>query len=134
MEADVEQDMETQARKKDAAADAKFGDILSVEADDDPTSLTSFGDKEFTESLAPTKYSGDALVDQDAEAPKLCLSLMEMRMPTPAGGLLHAGPASTTLNPIFTPQPPPWSFEFKPEEFIGSIRQVAGSISLPFQD
>ena len=46
-EAGVKQDMETRTRSEDAAVDAKFGDISSVEIDDDPTSWITFGYEKF---------------------------------------------------------------------------------------
>ena len=53
--ADVKKDMKTRARKKDDTADEKFGDIPSVEIDDDHMSRTNFGDQKFAEPSAPTK-------------------------------------------------------------------------------
>ena len=44
----------------------------------------------------------DSLVDEGAEAPKLCLSPGEMRTSTSTGGLLLAGTASTTRNTTFS--------------------------------
>ena len=66
--------------------------------------------KHFTEASAPVKCNGNALVDVGAEAPRPRLSPVEMRMLTPAGGLLHAGSASATLESIFPSQPLAWSF------------------------
>ena len=44
-----------------------------------------------------------ALVIKGAEAPKLCLSPVEMRAPIAADGLLPAGTASTVIRTIFSP-------------------------------
>ena len=59
--AEVNKDMEPRARKEDAAADEKCLEILSAEVDNDPMSLTNFGDKEFAGNLAPTRCSRNAL-------------------------------------------------------------------------
>ena len=87
-------------------ADEKLRDISSARVGDDPMSRTSFGDQEYTEPSALTKCSDDALVDKGTEAPKPRLSLVEMRMLTPAAGdLLHAGSAYKTQGAIFPPRP-----------------------------
>ena len=77
--------------------------------DHDPMRLTSFGDDstetsfgdDSTEPPAPENFIDDALVDGGAEALKPCLSPVEMRTPTAAGGLLPAGAASTAMRTIF---------------------------------
>ena len=71
------------------------GDSSSARVDDDPTSLTSF--IVIAEPPAPEKSIGDALVDKGAEAPKSCLSTIEMRTPTAAGDLLPAGTAIMSI-------------------------------------
>ena len=107
MEADVKPDTKTRKRTEDAAADrAKHGDSSSAKkADPDPMCLTSFGD-DCTEPPA-LPYRDDAIVDKGAAAPKPCLSPVEMRTLTAAGGLLPAGTASTATRTIFH-QPPLW--------------------------
>ena len=65
--------------------------------------LTSFGDVS-TELLALAHCRDDAVVDKGVEAPKPCLSPVETRTLTTAGGLLAAGKASETLRTIF-PRP-----------------------------
>ena len=47
----------------------------------------------------------DALIDKGAAAPKPCLSFVEMRTLTAAGGLLLASTASTATRIIFYPLP-----------------------------
>ena len=94
VKADVSQGKKTRERKEDVTLDERLEDILSAWINDDPMSCTSFGDEKITEPSVPTKCSDDALVDKGAEAPKLRLSPVKMRMLTPAAsGLLHAGPA-----------------------------------------
>ena len=93
-----------------AADDEKHGDISSDQINDDPTRLTSFGD-ESTEPPAPTISSDNALIDKDAEAPKPCISPVEMRMLiSPASRLQHVDSDRTTLRNIFSPHPLLWSF------------------------
>ena len=46
-------------------------------------------------SCTPAYCSDDALVDNDAEAPNMRLSPVEMHLSTPGGGLLYAGSVST---------------------------------------
>ena len=71
------------------------------------------------------------LVENGDSSPKSCLSAVEMCKATPAGGLLHAGSASTnkTQGTNFPLQLLPWSFrETSKEKIIGynkaNIRQV----------
>ena len=59
--------------------------------------LTSFGD-DSTEHPALPCCRDDAMVGRGAEAPKPCLSPVEMLTLTPAGGLLPAGTASTATD------------------------------------
>ena len=106
--------MKTHACKEDIAADERLGYISSARFEGDPMSRTSFSD--LVKPSALTKSSDDALVDKGAEAPKTRLSPMKMRMLTPAGSLLHAGSASTTLERIFPLEPFPWSFGKKIEK------------------
>ena len=51
----------------------------------------------------------DALVDKGAEAPKFCLSTVEMRTPTADSGLLPTGTASIAMRNMFSPPPPSWT-------------------------
>ena len=70
--------------------------------DDEPTSLTSFGN--IAEPLAPEKGIGDALVNEDAEAPKPYLSPVKVHMLTSTSGdLQHADSACTILRTISPP-------------------------------
>ena len=79
-----------------AAIQAKHGDSCFVnQMDPDPVCLTSFGDDSTGPPALPCSRD-DALVDNGAAAPKSCLSPLEMRTPTAAGGLLPAGTASIT--------------------------------------
>ena len=52
-------------------------------------------------NLRLSVFKDDALVGNDAAAPKPCFSPLEMRSPTAAGGLLRAGKASTTTRITF---------------------------------
>ena len=61
--------------------------------------LTSFGD-DSTEPLALPPCRDNAMVDKDAAASNPCLSLVEMRTSTAAGGLLSAGTAFTSLRSV----------------------------------
>ena len=69
-QADVETGKKTNKRTEGAAADVdKYGDTSCARAEENPTSLTSFG--KITEPLpAPEKSIGDALVNAGAETPK----------------------------------------------------------------
>ena len=107
MEADVPVDKKTRERTKGAATavQAKHGDSCSANrVDPDPKSSTSFGDDSIGPSGFPCTRDG-ALVGNGAAAPKLCLSPLEMRRPTAAGGLLPAGTTSTATRTT-TDQPP----------------------------
>ena len=61
--------------------------------------LTSFGDNHTEPPDLPCR--DNVLVDNGAAAPKLCISPLEMRTTTAAGGLLPAGKASTTMRITF---------------------------------
>ena len=99
MEADVTADKKTRERTEDAAAavQAKHGDSCKrVQAG--PTSSTIFGKKAEAPAL-PCR--DDVLIDiKGAAAPKPCLSPVEMRTLTAAGGLLPTGKISTTTMTI----------------------------------
>ena len=93
-EAGVESDTESRKRTEDGAADRGMaGDSSSARANDGPTSLTSFG--MIAKPPSPETSVGDALIYRGAEAPKPCLSPLEMRTPTAASDLLPAGIAFT---------------------------------------
>ena len=116
MEADVKSDTKTRKRTKGATAadQAKYRDSCSTKRiQAGPTSSTSFSTK--AESPALPRMD-DVLVDKGAAAPKPCLSPVEMRTLTAAGGLLPAGKASTATKIIFY-QPPFW---FCPTKEINS--------------
>ena len=103
IEADVPADKKTPERTEGAAAavQAKHGNSRSAKrVQTGPTSSTSFGG-DFTEPSALPCSRDDALVDNGAAAPKSCLSSLEMRSPTNAGGLLPTGKASTTTRITF---------------------------------
>ena len=104
-EADVEPDTKTRKRTEGAAADrVKNGVSSSARFDDGPTSLTSFDMIVEPFFMAPENCVGDALVNEDVEAPKPHLLPMEVRMlPSAAGGLLPAGTASTAIRTTFLP-------------------------------
>ena len=109
MEADVPSDTKTHSKRMEdaVAVQAKHGDSCSAnQVDPDPMCLTSFGD----DSTGPPALScsrDDALVGNGAAAPKSCLSPLEIRTPTAAGGLLPASTTSTATTTIFD-QPPLW--------------------------
>ena len=88
-ETDVEPDTKTRKRTENAAAHrAKHGNrSSSARVDHDLMRLTSLAD-DSTEPPAPEKSIGNTLVDEGAEVPKPCLSPVEMRTPTAAGGLI----------------------------------------------
>ena len=103
MEADVPTDKKTRKRAEDAAANqAKHGDSCSAKrVDAGPTSSTSFS---MTAEPPALPQRDDVLVDKGAEAPKPCLSPVEIRTLTAAGGLLPTGTYSTAIRTIF-PRP-----------------------------
>ena len=75
VKADPFEDKKNRESREDFAPDGKLGDIASDRVLDDPMRSTSFGDQECTEPPALSEFiSDDALVNQDAEAPKPCLS------------------------------------------------------------
>ncbi|CAM9218016.1 unnamed protein product, partial [Ascophyllum nodosum] len=102
-EADVKPDTKTYKRTEDAAADqAKHGDRCSAKrVDGGPTSLTNF--VMITEPPA-LPCRDDVLVDIGDEAPKPCLSPVEMRALATASDLLLAGTTSTAMRTFF-PRP-----------------------------
>ena len=81
-------------------------DSTSAKVDGGPTRLTSLG---MIAEPPALPCRDDALVNKGAEAPKPCLSPMEVRTPTAAGSLLPAGTVSTAMKTIFPP-PPLWDF------------------------
>ena len=65
---------------------------FAIRVQADPKCLTSFGVKAEPPALPDRD---DVLVENDAAAPKLCLSPLEIPTPTAAGGLLPTGKTST---------------------------------------
>ena len=105
MEADVKTDKKTRERTEGAAAavQAKHGDRCSAKIfQAGPTSSTSFGKKAEPPAL-PCR--DDALVDIGTAVPKPCLSSVEMRTLTAAGGLFPTGKTSTATKTIFQQLP-----------------------------
>ena len=102
MEADVTPDTKTHERTESAASGDRathIGDSSSaMKVDIGPTSLACFG--MMAELPALSCCRGDALVDKGAEAPKSCLSPVEMRTQAATGGLLPAGTAFTAMKTI----------------------------------
>ena len=101
MEANVTEGKKTRERTEGATAaiQAKHGNsCFAKRFQAGPTSSTSFGMKD--ESPALSRWDV-VLVDKGAAAPKLCLSPVEMRTPTAAGGLLPTGKISTATMIIF---------------------------------
>ena len=128
MGADVPLDTKTRNRMEDIAADRVIReDSSSVNrGDPDHMCLTSFGD-DFTEPPAFPCSRDDAVVDNGAAAPNLCLSPAEMRTRTAADGLLPAGIASTTMRTIFPRPLFSWSLvvETKKRACRASIRYAS---------
>ena len=90
-------DKKTRERTEGAATavQAKLRDSCSAnQVDPDPMCLTSFGDDSIGPPALPCSRN-DALVGNGAAAPKSCLSPLEMRTATAAGGLLPAGTTFT---------------------------------------
>ena len=103
MQADVQADKKTRERTEGItrAVQATHGDSCSANrVDSDPMCSTSSGDDSNGPPALPCSRD-DALVGNGAAAPKSCLSFLEMRSPTTAGGLLPAGEASTTTRITF---------------------------------
>ena len=88
--------------------------FLPNQVDPDPMCLASFGDD--STKLWFSLIAGiTPLVDKEAAAPKPCLSSVEMRTLTTAGGLLPAGTASIATRTIF----PRFSFSWS----LGEIKK-----------
>ena len=101
MEADAPADTKTRERMEGTATavQAKHEDSCSAKrVPAGPTSSTSFGVKAEPPAL-PCR--DDVLVDNCAVVPKSCLSPLEMRTPTAAGGLLPTSKTSTATMAIF---------------------------------
>ena len=116
VKADVLEDKKTRESREDFVEDGRLGDISSDRVHD-PMRLTSFCDREYIEPPA-LPCRDDALVNQGHEVAKPYLLPVEMRKSTPAGGLLHAGSASTskTQGTNVSLQLFPWSFRETSEE------------------
>ena len=101
MEADVPADEKTRERTEGAAkaVQAKHGDSCTAKrVQDGPTTSTCFDVKAEPPAL-PCR--NNVLVENGAAAPKSCLSPLEMRSTTAAGGLLPTGQASTITKTTF---------------------------------
>ena len=108
MVADGQSDTKTPERTKGAAraVQSMHGDSLFVNrVDPDPMCSTTFGVKVKPPALP---CMDDGLVEKGAAAPKSRLSLLEMRSPTAAGGLLFASMTTTTAIRTAFHQPPSW--------------------------
>ena len=125
VKADVPSDTKTCERTDGAAAavQAMHRDSYSANlVDSDPKRSTSFGD-DFTGPPAPPCSRDDALVGNGFASPKSCLSSLEMRTPTAAGGLLLTSKTSTATITILH-QLPLWFCP--PEEMnLGTLIQYA---------
>ena len=120
MEADVSADEKTRKGTKGAATavQAMHGNSFSAKrVQDGPKSSTTFGVKAEPPAL-PCR--GDVSVENAAAAPKSCLSPLEMRTPTAAGGLLPTGKTSTATRTTYH-QLPLW---FCPTEEINSRTSI----------
>ena len=95
-------DTKNRNRMEDVAADRMISrDTLPAnQVDPDQMCLTCFGD-DFTGPPALPCLENDALVDNGVAAPKPCLSPVEMRTRTAAGGLLPTGNASNATRTIY---------------------------------
>ena len=101
MEADGPSNTKTSERTEGAAraVQANHGDSFSAQrVQDGPKTSTCFGVKAEAPALP---YRDDVLVKNGAAAPKSCLSPLEMRSPTAAGGLLPTGEISTATSTTF---------------------------------
>ena len=101
MEADGPADEKTRERTEgaDKAVQAMHGDsFFANRLDPDPICSTSFGVKVEPPSL-PCR--DDVVVENDAAAPKSCLSPLKMRSRIAAGGLLPTGKTSTATKTTF---------------------------------
>ena len=102
MEADGPADTKTRGRTEGAATTAvkaMRGDSFSANrVDPDLMCSTSFGVKAEPSAVA---CRDDVLVENGAAASKSCLSSLEMRSPTAAGGLLPTGKTSLATWTIF---------------------------------
>ena len=96
-----QQDTKTRKRTEDTAADrVNYGDSYSAKkVDPDPMCLTSFDGDSTKPPALPCR--DDAMVDKGTAALKPCLSLVEMRTLTAAGGLRPTGTATTAKRAIF---------------------------------
>ena len=102
METDIKADKKTHKRTEGAATavQTKHGDSCSAKrVQVGPKRSTSFDVK--AEHLA-LPCRDDVLVENGAAAPKSCLSPLEMRTPTTAGGLPPLGKTSTAKTQSFT--------------------------------
>ena len=103
MEADGPANIKNRERTESAAkaVQAKHGDSCTAQrVQDGPKISTCFGVMAEPPAL-PCR--DDVVVENGAAAPKSCLSSLEMRSPTAAGGLLPTGEASVAT---MTTQPP----------------------------
>ena len=99
MEADLTADKKTHERTEGVAATAQDEDRCSAKrVQAGPTSPAILG-KKAEPPVLPRR--DDVLVDNGASAPKSCLSPLEMRTPTAAGGLHPAGKDSTMTRVIY---------------------------------
>ena len=99
----MQADTKTRERMEGAATAvrAMHGDSCSTNrVDPDPMGSTSFGGDSTGPPALPCSRD-DALVGNGAAVPKSCLSPLEMRSPTAAGGLLSADMATTATKTTF---------------------------------
>ena len=101
MEADVPANEKTRERTEGVvkAIQAMHGESFSANRiQDGPNTSTSFGVKAEPPAL-PCR--DNVLVENDAVAPKSCLSRLEMRTPKAVGGSIPTGKTSTTTRTTF---------------------------------
>ena len=125
MEADITKDAKTRKRTEGAATAERVisGYNSSTEVDPDPICPASFGDDSTGPPALPCSRD-DALVDNGASVPKPCLSPVEMRTRTAAGGLLPAGTASTATRTIFLRPRFSWSLVGETKTYLQDINSI----------
>ena len=130
MEADGPADTKTRECTEGAAkaVQAMYGDSFSASrVDPGPkTNSTSFGVKADPPAL-PCR--DDVLIEKGAAAPKSCLSPLEMRTTSAAGGFLPTGKPSTATKTTFN-QPPLWLYSIE-EQIYGLQFHPPGTAPIP---
>ena len=130
IKADVPSDTKTRERTEGAAAavQAKHEDSCSAKpVGRDPMCLTGFGDDSTGPSALSCSRDINALVVNGAATPKPCLSLLEIRTLTAAGGLLPTSTTSTAMRTTFD-QPSHWFCPIEEMKLRTSIHTASSCI------